>query len=102
MVTTCLRLLATISVSFAYVYVYVCCMLHAFAYVYVYVCCMLYAVCCMLLYHRNTGVTAYLDETGVLKGLPINTRASSIASLCGFEGVQLRGDVFVGRHEGRR
>jgi hypothetical protein len=43
------------------------------------------------------GVTVYLDEIGQLKRLPLNTRAASIASICGFKGVSFAGDVFLGR-----
>lgn len=43
------------------------------------------------------GVSLYLDEAGQLKHLPLNTRARSLASLCGFKDVPLVGDMYVGR-----
>lgn len=43
------------------------------------------------------SVALYLDEGGQLKGLPSNSRASSIAAACGYEGVALAGDVYVAR-----
>jgi hypothetical protein len=43
------------------------------------------------------GVNIYLDEAGQLKRLPPNTRASAIASLCGYKDVAFAGDVFLGR-----
>ena len=47
----------------------------------------------------------YLDEAGTLKSLPLNNRASSFASLCGYENVKIYGDVYLGRtcmsNEGR-
>lgn len=43
------------------------------------------------------SVAFYLDEGGQLKGLPSNPRASSIAAECGYEGVNLAGDVFIAR-----
>lgn len=44
-----------------------------------------------------TGVNAYLDEAGQLKGLPLNQRASALAGFCGFENIQLLGDIYIGR-----
>lgn len=38
----------------------------------------------------------YVDDTGSLKGLPHNDRASSLASEAGYP-VDVRGDAFVGR-----
>lgn len=50
-------------------------------------------------------VSFYLDEASTLKRLPLNKRASSLASICGFENVPIHGDVFLGRvcmiNEGR-
>jgi len=43
------------------------------------------------------GVYAYLDEVGMLKGLPLNRRAGALARECGFDGVSFYGDVYVGR-----
>ena len=43
------------------------------------------------------GVNAYLDEAGQLKGLPVNQRASALASFCGFDNIQLLGDIYIGR-----
>ena len=47
----------------------------------------------------------YLDEAGTLKSLPLNKRASAFATLCGYENVQIYGDVYLGRtcmsNEGR-
>lgn len=47
--------------------------------------------------NRFEGVYIYLDEVGVLKQLPLNTRGSALAAACGHQGVQLHGDLFVGR-----
>jgi hypothetical protein len=41
-------------------------------------------------------VNLYVDDTGSLKGLPHNGRASSLASEAGYP-VDVRGDAFVGR-----
>ena len=41
-------------------------------------------------------MSLYLDEAGQLKNLPPNTRAASLAALCGFDNVPLVGDMFVG------
>lgn len=43
------------------------------------------------------GVYLYLDEVGMLKGLPINRRAGRLAQECGFDGVNFHGDMFIGR-----
>jgi len=46
----------------------------------------------------NEGVAIYLDEVGLLKRLPGNRRASSLAARCGFLPAPIfYGDVFVGR-----
>lgn len=45
----------------------------------------------------HEGVYAYVDECGLLKGLPRNERACSLARACGLDGVAFHGDVFVGR-----
>ena len=46
----------------------------------------------------NEGVAVYLDEVGLLKRLPSNRRASSLAARCGFlPAPNFYGDVFVGR-----
>jgi hypothetical protein len=47
--------------------------------------------------NKFTAISFYLDEAGALKCLPFNSRASSIASQCGFKGVNLCGDMFIGR-----
>jgi hypothetical protein len=45
-----------------------------------------------------TGINIYLDETGMLKRLPLNKRASDYCTQCGFDPApQLYGDVFLGR-----
>ena len=44
--------------------------------------------------HR--GVYLYRDEVGLLKNLPRNARASALARACGFDGVDFRGDLYVG------
>jgi hypothetical protein len=45
-----------------------------------------------------TGVYIYLDEVGMLKKLPLNSRAQSLAGACGFNPPPaFYGDVFVGR-----
>jgi hypothetical protein len=43
------------------------------------------------------GVSLYLDEAGQLKQLPHNARAAALAACCGFDSVQLAGDMYVGR-----
>ena len=46
----------------------------------------------------NNGGYIYLDEVGMLKKLPNNTRATAIASECGYHPPpNFYGDVFVGR-----
>ena len=46
----------------------------------------------------HEGVFAYLDEVGLLKRLPLNRRASSLAARCGYlPAPNFYGDVFVGR-----
>lgn len=42
-------------------------------------------------------MNAYLDEAGQLKGLPLNQRASALAGFCGFDNVEILGDIYVGR-----
>ena len=45
-----------------------------------------------------TGAYIYLDEVGMLKKLPLNTRAQALAGQCGFAPPPaFYGDVFVGR-----
>ena len=43
------------------------------------------------------GVYLYLDEVGMLKGLPPNRRAEGLSRECGFDGVNFYGDMFIGR-----
>uniref|UniRef100_A0A7S0VYS5 CS domain-containing protein n=1 Tax=Hemiselmis tepida TaxID=464990 RepID=A0A7S0VYS5_9CRYP len=45
----------------------------------------------------HCGVYIYLDEVGMLKQLPPNPRARSLAAACSFHGADFFGDVFVGR-----
>jgi hypothetical protein len=47
--------------------------------------------------NSQQGVYIYLDEVGMLKQLPKNPRASSLAATCGFNGADFFGDVYVGR-----
>lgn len=48
--------------------------------------------------NKNEGVYIYLDEVGMLKHLPLNTRASQLAKQCGYHPApNFYGDVFVGR-----
>lgn len=48
--------------------------------------------------NHNQGVYIYLDEVGLLKHLPNNTRASALAQKCGYHPApNFYGDVFVGR-----
>lgn len=48
--------------------------------------------------NKNEGVYIYLDEVGMLKHLPLNTRASQLAQQCGYHPApNFYGDVFVGR-----
>lgn len=45
-----------------------------------------------------TGINIYLDEVGMLKRLPLNTRAGSYAARAGFNPEpQFYGDVYMGR-----
>ena len=46
---------------------------------------------------REAAVTLYLDEVGVLKNLPRNVRATSLAGHCGHANTPLHGDIYVGR-----
>ena len=45
--------------------------------------------------NKHCGVYIYLDEVGMLKGLPPNRRASGIAKTCGFDDAQFFGGVYV-------
>jgi hypothetical protein len=45
----------------------------------------------------HEGIYAYMDECGLLKGLPRNERACLLAAACGFDNSSFRGDVFIGR-----
>jgi len=48
--------------------------------------------------NRYTNVNIYLDEVGLLKRLPLNTRAAKLALQCGFNpSPKIYGNVFVGR-----
>jgi hypothetical protein len=47
--------------------------------------------------NEYAGVYLYMDECGLLKGLPRNERACSLAQACGFDGATFHGDVFCGR-----
>ena len=48
------------------------------------------------------GVNIYLDEAGMLKRLPLNSRATQLAERAGFSPPpQFYGDVFLGRIRGR-
>lgn len=42
------------------------------------------------------GINMYCDDKGVVKGLPVNVRASDIVRVCG-KAMQVNGDVFFGR-----
>jgi hypothetical protein len=45
------------------------------------------------------GVYIYLDEVGMLKGLPLNARATKIAVRCGFDPPpNFHGDIYIGTH----
>jgi hypothetical protein len=44
-----------------------------------------------------SGVSFYLDEIGQLKKLDVNSRAVSLATICGFDNVPLVGDMFIAR-----
>lgn len=43
-----------------------------------------------------TAVSMYVDDKGIPKGLPVNTRASALAAACG-QMVEVRGDAFISR-----
>lgn len=45
--------------------------------------------------NKHCGVYIYLDEVGMLKGLPPNRRASGIAKTCGFDDAQFFGGFYV-------
>ena len=48
--------------------------------------------------NKYRGVYVYLDEVGMLKRLPTNSRATAIAESCGFNPPPtFHGDVFIGR-----
>jgi len=48
--------------------------------------------------NKHQGVYIYLDEVGLLKRLPSNSRATAIAESCGFNPPpNFYGDVFIGR-----
>lgn len=48
--------------------------------------------------NQYTGINIYLDEIGMLKRLPLNTRASNFALLAGYSPPpQFYGDVYLGR-----
>jgi hypothetical protein len=47
--------------------------------------------------NKQRRVSMYLDEAGQLKKLPSNSRASSIAAMCGFQNVPFVGDMFIAR-----
>jgi hypothetical protein len=48
--------------------------------------------------NKFTVVTLYLDEVGQMKRLPLNTRASDLAKVAGYDPPPIfHGDVFVGR-----
>jgi HSP20 family molecular chaperone IbpA len=46
--------------------------------------------------NAHRGVYLYLDEVGLLKGLPPNPRANALARSCGFDGVSFYGDMYAG------
>jgi len=49
-------------------------------------------------FRLSNNVSMYLDEIGSLKRLPINRRASMLASRCGYgDGVMFSGDMYVGK-----
>merc|ERR1712137_643975 len=43
------------------------------------------------------GVSVYLDDKGVSKGLPENPRMSALVQACGYPGQTFRGDCFLGQ-----
>jgi len=48
--------------------------------------------------NKHTQIQFYLDEVGMLKKLPLNPRAATLARLCGFDPPpKFYGNVFVGR-----
>lgn len=52
--------------------------------------------------NQHHGVYIYLDEVGLLKKLPVNQRATQLATGCSYQPPpQFYGDVFVGRVETR-
>ncbi|XP_063931498.1 uncharacterized protein LOC135143552 [Zophobas morio] len=46
--------------------------------------------------HQFVGVNMYVDDKAVSKGLPVNSRATSLAQLCGLT-TEVRGDAFVAK-----
>merc|ERR1712166_1074314 len=52
-------------------------------------------------FRLSDSVNMYLDEIGSLKRLPVNRRASMLASRCGYgDGVMFSGDMYVGKVDG--
>jgi hypothetical protein len=52
--------------------------------------------------NKHQGVYIYLDEVGMLKNLPLNSRASKIAGQCGYNPEpKFYGDIFIGRVESK-
>ena len=48
--------------------------------------------------NKHTSINIYLDEVGMLKRLPLNSRASELAAKAGFNPPpDFYGDVFIGR-----
>lgn len=48
--------------------------------------------------NKHTSINIYLDEVGMLKRLPLNSRASNIAAKAGFNPApDFYGDIFIGR-----
>ncbi len=45
---------------------------------------------------KHVGVNLYVDDKGMAKNLPVNTRASAIAQACG-RLLEVRGDSFIAR-----
>lgn len=46
---------------------------------------------------NNTGVNMYIDECGILKGLPVNRRATELAHVVGKGTQNFHGDIYMGR-----
>jgi len=45
------------------------------------------------------GISMYVDDKGIAKGLPLNPKAMKLVTECGYPAQEFRGDVFLSRVE---